>query len=137
MFSEATGRFPQGKNLKERSVQGNQEDSDLLVAFGNTIILVECKAGGDWGDQIGSKIKRIELLKKLVESHPSNPPIEIHFAILCPKEKIPEQKAHPELPPCLPHVNLKYNDSDFKRVTRCDENGKPNAKGSRWQVEPE
>ena len=107
-------------------VQGNQEDIDLLIAFDNKIIMVEYKAGGKWGDQLGSKQARIDQLHSFAKSHAKTFNIEIRFAIVCPEKKKGDNTDWLVLD--------EYDDESFKRVERCDKDGKKKASGGFWRV---
>jgi hypothetical protein len=112
---------------KQKLVMGNQEDVDLLIAFENTLIFVEYKAGGNWGQQRKSKNGRVDLIKKLVETHVRDQTINLHFVKISPKDDGKNGKLW------LP---LEYDDSNFSRVERCDEHKKADARGDYWQVKP-
>lgn len=118
------------KDNEVRLIGGNQEDSDLLIAYGNTLILVECKAGGDWGNQICSKKKRIECLKRFLKEFKSFE-VKIYFVILCPKNKRQKDKCD------VPWLPLKcYAEEKFDKVERCDADENADANGNFWHIVP-
>ena len=46
---------------EEGAVKGNQEDLDLIIAFDNTLVLIEAKGDSSWdGSQLGSKRLRLQ-----------------------------------------------------------------------------
>jgi len=48
------------KGKRSRLVRGSQEDFDMIVAFGNVVILIEAKFEGAWSNsQIESKRQRL------------------------------------------------------------------------------
>lgn len=69
-----------GKNDKP-PITGTQEDIDLLIAFGDTLILVEAKAATGWTNaQMASKAKRLANLPARPES------VKIYFVLTSPNE---------------------------------------------------
>ena len=54
---------PADSSTARKLVEGNQEDIDLVISFGQHLILVEAKAYGTFTDrQINSKLARLNIL---------------------------------------------------------------------------
>lgn len=137
-------------------VMGNQEDLDLIVAFDETLILIEAKGATSWGnEQIGSKIKRIEALlasqAQLRAQNHSRGFVPQLFLVLTSPNK-PKRLQHSEV---WPRWMLKAEDqpywismdmaldgrpvvdgrAEFRRVERCiDEAGTVGKAGSHWNI---
>ncbi len=132
---EANGRFsntPVSDRL-DRLIQGNQEDTDLLVAFGNNIILMECKAAGGWNKkQLISKAKRIKLLKQFAE--PLNDSVRIFPVLLSPDKPSEEVKKVAGID-SWPWIELAdYGQESFSAVQRCGVNEKADRDGDDWHI---
>lgn len=118
-------------------VTGSQEDCDLVIAFGTTLILVEAKTG-DWSNaQINSKISR---LASLSVQH-----ITPYLVLTSPKKPTKLQVANwPEW--ALHNMNcrepfwleLPFMDGieEPLMVSRCDSEGSPSRSGDHWGVYP-
>lgn len=71
----------QSKNPVRRLVERNQEDADLLVAFDETLILIEVKAFGYFTNrQLNSKFQRWRLLKR--QSEFAKRKVKFHFMLM-------------------------------------------------------
>lgn len=76
---------PGRTHAADGAVVPNQEDIDLLVAFGNTAVLVEAKATGSWSNkQIASKLSRLGHLRKAADSHQNRFGVALHFVLTSP-----------------------------------------------------
>lgn len=75
-----------GKEKERFLLEGNQEDADLLIAFGNTMILCEAKAYGAYSnEQSRSKAFRLKLLYKFYEKKIQNlAPLNFYFLHISP-----------------------------------------------------
>ncbi|MFG1242348.1 hypothetical protein V5F31_08195 [Xanthobacter sp. V7C-4] len=127
----------------KRPIQGNQEDIDLIVAFGSTLLLIEAKGEGAWSQsQMESKAKRIAALPR---------PKELTVRLLLtgradsPK-KIAKGKWWDEIPPELKNnqdeptylqLSSFRDGNSFCRVIRCNEAKKPNKEGDFWAILPQ
>lgn len=73
-------------NLQEgtrRLIERSQEDADLLIAFDQTLILVEVKAFGTFTNkQINSKVQRWRLLKQFCNAGPEKDGLTLHFMLM-------------------------------------------------------
>ncbi len=127
-FAKLDNKFPDAPieqlEGKPNLVMGTQEDVDLLIAFENTLIFVECKAGGNWGQQITSKRRRIDLIKNFID-HIGCKKIISYFVTLSPKKNEKDGNCW---------LRLDYDDKKFSRVERCDKQKKAKASGLYWQV---
>lgn len=130
-------------------VQGNQEDVDLVVAFGSTLILIEAKGDTSWSNtQLNSKVARLQLILGEAGTAPSSlDHLSVYFILMSPKESgqlkrdlggawpvwmlkdgkpmwIPMRMAEDGLEPA------------FLRVVRCqDKNGLVGKEGSYWKID--
>lgn len=130
-------------------VQGNQEDIDLVVAFGNTLILIEAKGDTSWSNtQLNSKIPRLELILGETGTAPSSRNhLSVHFILMSPEES-GKLKRKPDQP--WPVWMLKDGkpmwipmrmaeaglEPAFLRVVRCkDADGLVGKEGSYWKID--
>ena len=50
-------------------VRGSQQDADLLIAYGRTLIVVEAKAGTSWSrSQMDGKVERLDEIRALADA---------------------------------------------------------------------
>jgi hypothetical protein len=64
-------------------VQGNQEDIDLVIAFDQTLILIEAKGDSPWNnEQLDSKLCRLEACFKYVD--PVKAELSVFFLLMSP-----------------------------------------------------
>ena len=145
-YKNLSGSFPNSEpNKKERLVQGNQEDIDLLIAFCDRLVLVEAKAAGAWdNEQLASKIKRVQALKVFFEANNGDCSVKINFLLLSPD--LPQKLSSDSSKILIEingwksdiinssHISLTSFRGPFKTVERCDENGLAPAKGDRWRT---
>lgn len=143
MYFNDTAALTQGRlNLTARDrnlVEGNQEDIDLVIAFGQDLVLVEAKAFGAWSNaQIDSKLDRLNLLLdyynliKLPETS-----IRFHFVLISPRR--PEKLTAKSPPwstygPELAWVRLDVEATAVSEVTRCHADGTIGRDGSHWRI---
>ena len=122
-------------------IKGTQEDFDMVIAFDQTLIVLEAKAGEAWNKgQMDKKMKRLELLAAFNDKLAQ--PLKLYFAITSPNET-QELTNSGSLPLSasgskLPWTKLEFGLSnvDLLAVERCDKRGKPDAKGGHWKVRP-
>ncbi|MER8445623.1 hypothetical protein NKH52_20755 [Mesorhizobium sp. M1066] len=128
--------YPNGSG----QVKGTQEDFDLLVAYGRTLIIVEAKAGQHWGNrQVKSKLTRLTALVEYNNGFPD--PLRLFFVLASPKR--PTKLDESSCPPALQTkdggvhwTELGYGSPGVKHlaVTRCDQGGKRKSKADHWRV---
>jgi hypothetical protein len=130
------------ENPEQQIVKGNQEDIDLLVAFTDGaqyhIVLVEAKGGatGWTNKQMKSKADRLTLIFGSEGKHYSG--VEPHFCLTSPR--CPKQLNVSEWPGWMSKddqsyywIKLKFP-KDRIRVTRCDDEEMPSAKGNHFKI---
>ena len=123
-------------------ITGSQQDIDLVIASGSTLVLVEAKGIGSWsGEGLDTKVARLSSLPPwIIEPSGVSGEIQIHF-LLCSPGKPPIlnliswpswMKADNQ----LLHINLnvKAEPEPFLRVTRCSSAGTPDQKWTHWQI---
>lgn len=122
-----------------KSVQGTQEDIDLIVAFESTLILVEAKADTSWSNsQLNSKVDRLSQI--VSDQAPQS--VLFKFVLMSPKksEKLERIGGWPAWMqggnghPMFMRLEMEGGDLGFSKVVRCDENGKPLKEGKYWVV---
>jgi hypothetical protein len=132
---------PPDLTSKRRLVEGNQEDIDLVIAFGQNLILLEAKAYGAWSNgQMKSKLERLHLLCAYRDElrQASDLPIDIHLLLISVAE--PQKLAKVRVPWSdseidLPWISLDIDEKILVRtVTRCNSQGIADAMGDRWRV---
>lgn len=132
-------------------VLGNQEDIDLLIAFDQTLIMIEAKGDSSWDTkQLHSKVARLEACFTCFNECMRN--ITVYYILMSSKNaSLSTQK---QLKPIAPWVHNKHaaqgpayvlhlpmaeegEKPAFLKVTRCvDAQGTVGAKGSHWKIEP-
>ena len=135
LSSQSTSLEPQlnGKQL----VKGTQEDMDLVVSFGETLILIEAKGESSWSnDQFNRKIKRLDVL---LASGLVPPPHKVFVVLLSPRGagrlSPPEGESWPKWlcrDGTLRHMVLEMPRSFLKVSCWSMESGKP----SHWHIVP-
>ena len=130
-------------NPQQRVVRGNQQDTDLLVAFNDDehhhIVLVEAKAATGWRNkQMHSKADR--LTRIFGPDGSRYPGVMPHFCLVSPHR--PRQLRVDEWPRWMSKqdgsfmwLKLKYPNLR-RRVTRCDSQGNQSAKGDYFRIKP-
>lgn len=121
-------------------VNGNQEDMDLIVAFGDTLVMIEAKGESAWSNtQFQSKVARLEKLRAAGLLPAS---IKIFFVLTSPREPqflVPKEGATWQAWMCNAagrpmHVPLHMPD-DFVKVTRWDVERQAASKtGTCWRI---
>ena len=150
MVDGGTVEDPAQPNEKDL-VKGNQEDMDLIVAFGDTLILIEAKGDTSWGNtQIHSKLNRLDAMLQRQERLMGFVP-RLRLVLISPKESkgldVPEggwpewmlnADRKPfwmdmEMGPDRPR--LPNGRPDFRKVSRWNaERNRPDKDGSHWKV---
>jgi hypothetical protein len=136
------------------NISGTQEDFDFIICADNTIILIEAKLSSGWDyDQLFHKIDRLERMHELFNN------INKYFVLLSPNFSNIEQTSElvkktltntkttcycMQTPPTTDIraflVKTKSNHRDnsdkarFLKVTRCNEHGTPDDKGTYWKT---
>ncbi|MET7243680.1 hypothetical protein ABZT49_09950 [Methylobacterium sp. EM32] len=116
---------------------GNQEDIDLLIAFDQTIILIEAKLSASWtNDQMKSKARRMSALPVqhvqpyFILTSPSKPK-NLNLSGLPPWAV----KSHGGMgQPCFMELSRGGDQERALMVSRCDERGVKNALGGHWNI---
>lgn len=130
-------------------VQGNQEDIDLVVAFGNTLILIEAKGDTSWSNtQLNSKVPRLEMILGETGTAPSSlNHLSVHFILMSPEEsgKLKRKSDQPwpvwmckgDKPMWLPMRMAEAGlEPAFLRIVRCkNAAGIPGKEGSHWKID--
>lgn len=129
-------------------VKGNQEDIDLIVAFGSTLILIEAKGDTSWSNaQLNSKLPRLEAIlgpdyRGLYQQHE----LSVYFVLMSPKRSMrllrpgnlpwPNWMSADDGAPLWMPMKLAETDESpsFYKVTRCQENGDVSELGKSWKV---
>lgn len=126
---------------RRRLVEGNQEDIDLVIAFGQNLILLEAKAYGAWSNgQMKSKLERLHLLCAYRDElrQATDLPIELHLLLISvgqPKKLAKARVPWSDSEIDLPWISLDIDDEiSVRTVTRCNSIGNADAKGDRWRV---
>ena len=113
-------------------ILGSQEDVDLLIAFGRTIVMVEAKFEGGWaGSQISRKQTRFEdvdIFQRELLGESGSDLLQIHFMLTSrDNKKRPTNSA-------LPWVPLKCGEGPFSRVQRCNVGNESSEDGLYWRI---
>lgn len=123
-----------------RKITGTQEDIDLIIAFGRTIILVEAKGVTGWTNgQMRSKAERLSAL-----SYDANA-VNIHLVLTSPERSSRLAKGAwvAGVPKAMMASDGSYyhlammglgGGGDLLRVQRCDEKGKASDGGEWWRI---
>ena len=128
-------------NPQQQLVKGNQEDTDLLVAFGDKeyqhIVLVEAKGATGWtNEQMRSKANRLTQIFGSDGNRYSG--VMPHICLASPRP--PEQLRASEWPSWMSKDDGSYYwlrlnfPEDRIRVTRCDVYGNQSARGNYFKI---
>ena len=126
-------------NQKETYIKGNQEDIDLIIAFEQTLLLIEAKGDIAWSQkQMKSKAQRIKALPR-----PKNLTIRLILTSHHEAKYIVDGEWLKDIPefmldngqPFVVGLNNFGGGVPLYRVTRCDEKGKSDAKGTYWRTQ--
>ena len=136
-------------------VKGNQEDIDLILAFGNTLVLIEAKGDTSWSNsQLGSKIDRLEAIFASAGGGLING-LSIHYVLMspCESKNLKREKEGKALdwPTWMTHhtgekigqplwIELAMAEGNqtpaFLKVARCDDTGSIGKAGGFWKTTP-
>ena len=134
---------PKGRIRNDDLVAGNQEDADLLVAFEGEstthLVLVEAKVETGWTNkQLKSKAER--LARIFGEDRPGAHLTTAHYVLASPRPPS-ENVSTDGWPSWMTRqgrplwMELK-RPPGLRKVTRCDENGRPSASGKFLGIDP-
>jgi len=140
-------------NVKARDnraglVKGNQEDVDLVVAFGNTLILIEAKGDTSWSNaQLDSKLPRLEAIFGMnFEGRYGSNELSVYFVLMSPKKSSrlirqgglpwPKWMTDKNGQPFWMPMQMAEADetSSFLKVTRCMDEGTVSKDGTSWKL---
>lgn len=127
-------------------VTGTQEDIDLVVAFANTLILIEAKAETSWSNkQLNSKVKRLE---QIIDKNNLPAGLTIRFVLMSPSQPSQRLERVGGLQwqkwmrdgvgqPLHLTLRMAFGDdiADFRKIVRCDEEGNSNRLGTCWAIQ--
>jgi len=93
-------------HANNKVVTGTQQDVDLILAFDETIILIEAKGVTGWNKkQLKNKIERFETLKYFASQKKYGlSKLEIKMLLISPGARLPKPSCYD-----LPHIELKLN----------------------------
>ena len=127
---------------QNRCITGTHEDCDLIIAFDNTIILLEAKMYGSWSKkQLRSKLGRLKRLPSLKSAQKEE--VKLYFILASPGkwEQVTPQEWSAWSPPWAigekqePHwIPLSKPEGQRLMVSLCDQNGKPKKDGPWWGI---
>jgi hypothetical protein len=135
---------PQDNTAKE--VVGHQQDVDLLIAFGSTVVLIEAKGVGSWSGQgLTNRIRRLARLGPpngdLINSRGmSATGVQLFFVLCSPEEPNLDVQGWPnwtldgEGSPLWMKLDTPGGREKFLKVTRCDDQGRSSASGTHWRL---
>ncbi len=142
--SSLGSRFPYDRASE---INSNQQDIDLMIAFedkdetGNTkshLVLIEAKAFSSWNNkQLISKASRLEeIFRSDGKRYPS---VEPHFVLMTGRniENVETEKWPKFMRNGDTFRILKYSLPERLKITRCDDNGKNNSKGTHLRLDLE
>jgi hypothetical protein len=124
----------------ERIVSSSQQDVDLIVAFGRTVILIEAKGDTAWSnDQLEEKRGRLEL----IFGKYNNGLCDVHIVLVSPREPVKvhalskpwtlvKEGVSAQVKPVW--MELPMGKGSFLKTTRSDHLGKSSSKGDRWTI---
>lgn len=119
---------------KGKQIKGTQEDVDLLVAFGKTLILIEAKGDTAWDQsQFDQKMARLRALEPFAK----NQGISLHFILMSPSDPEKLKWNHgtdTTTPKNFMKLEMKDDVGGFVRVSRCDEKGVSDKDGGYWRI---
>ncbi|MGE6225546.1 hypothetical protein [Aeromonas media] len=134
--------FIDNKQKIDLQISGTQEDVDFLIAFvdhENTthIVMIEAKGDSYFSNaQLDSKNKRF---KAIFGNENTWPNIKPHFLICSPKEPQNVSIEEPAYFMLTQEAKLTWfplvMDTGKNKVTRCNNNYKPDNEGDHWKVE--
>ncbi len=130
---------------ESRGIQANQEDTDFIIAFDKTLILIEAKGDTPWSnEQLSSKKARLEFVFN-TESQPLTGIDKVFYVLMSPDDIKWKQAGSPHkgleltnLPNGVPSDNVWMQlrmDKDLLKIARCDEHSKVTRTGTYWKTD--
>lgn len=119
-----------------RYIKGTQEDIDLLIAFDQTVILVEAKLDTSWSNKQMSR--KAERFRNLPVDH-----VQMHLLLTSPAKTArlgcsdwPAWARKDSVPTTPNHIALTNGHAiqSALMVSRCDSNGKKSRVGEYWSI---
>ncbi len=139
----ADSRTPPTRIPNDDLVAGNQEDADLLVAFDGEstthLVLIEAKVETGWTNkQLKSKAERLGRI--FGEGRPGAHLATPHYVLASPEPPSPAVSTA-DWPGWMtrngdPAWMELRRPSGLRKVTRCDDNGRPSASGQFLRIDP-
>ncbi|WP_232629615.1 hypothetical protein [Methylobacterium sp. Leaf118] len=130
---------------EDGQVTGSQQDIDLVLASGSTLILIEAKGVGSWASQgLRDKVDRLRhLTGSILDENGRVGSIQAHF-LTCSPGTAPDT-SQSEWPSWMTahgqplHIPMQVvaEAGPLYRVERCNEAGTPNAAGHFWHAVPD
>lgn len=124
-------------------ITGTQEDIDLLVAFDETLVLIEAKADTAWvNKQVSSKLLRLAAIERRFGEQTMQ---KIRLVLMSPArpQKLVDKNPWPKCMLKSPDsaapmwIALEMGDNGrngFLTVTRCSKEGHVSAGGTHWRI---
>lgn len=134
------GLPPGAQSNNDRMVRGTQQDIDLVIAFNETLILIEAKGATSWSNaQFNSKLKRLRDI--FSDENQNSLKIELRGVLMSPRK--PPQKLALEAgswPIWMSDCNnsplfleLKMGEG-LKKVIRCNDDMQDDKDGEFWTI---
>ena len=139
-YGELSARLPQPN--KEGLVRGNQQDIDLVIASGTTLVLVEAKGVGSWpGGGLKDKVDRLRSMTPDLIGHDGRAgDCTVHFVLCSPdigrqlsSEDWPDWAKSNGRPVRMP-LHVAPPRELILKVERCDGASRRDAEGNHWRV---
>lgn len=126
----------------DNRIEGCQRDFDVVIAFGNVIVLVEAKAHEAWEpEQLDGKLRQLRKAGLTYQgARHERTGLQHYLALMSINnpatlvEKVPLARTWQGPSGVLPCVGLLTARSAFLRPQRCTEGGHASNKGTYWQV---
>ncbi len=137
---EASARQPRSNGAG--LVKGNQQDIDLIIVSGTTLVLVEAKGVGSWpGGGLKEKVDRLRSMTPCLISHNGRAgDFSVHFVLCSPhiggelsSEDWPEW-AKSNGKPVRMQLHVAPPRKRILKVERCDGASRRDAEGKHWRV---
>jgi len=138
------GEMDKSQRIVDGQITGTQEDIDLVIAFGDTLILIEAKGETPWSnEQLNEKVNKrlVSIFGENGEHHKS---LRMYFVLMSPvrSEKLVREKKTDSVWPSWmmkqttqePLFVPMEMQAGLVRVTRCVSDGKQSATGDFWKV---
>lgn len=150
LFQKTEEMIGTAQDNPDALVKGNQEDMDLVVAFDNTLILIEAKGDTSWSnEQLNSKVPRLEaILGEVGADRSSLNRLSVYFVLMSPSRsgKLRRKGDGPwptwmldktGQPWWIPmHMAEADQTPSFLKVVRCkDKDGTVGKEGTHWKID--